>query len=810
MAAVLTTARPHGGAASAQVCGLAGYKAGAGLVAEATPGGVVLAWNGDSGRQLRLGLAIVDGTPTIREWLIRSVDGAWIPVAKNVTADYRLTSGLRRMTNQQLDPLAGAGVAITPEILERDKWEAFWDAPLNIPGNAPEHNDTTPPQRGVLSQPGLPRRPEEVKRVSAVFTVERCEVKTDGSRIEVSFPGVRLGDFSGKLMYTVYTGTNLIRQEIVATTNVPSVAYKYDAGLKGIAVTPASRMVWRDLQDRVRDHRFTSADTNPVVVLSNHRVEALEVEGAALAAFPPPHTFFWARESSANLGYNWYRQDTPSSLSFGIRQAEAEKPGGEGAQNFALYSARPGSEQRMPVYFYPDIGEGAVALDHALAFTRGDHFKAVPGYQVMATHFHMGMLRRIRADGTVPDLELMKAAGITIAAPIDGGGAVNPAGTSEASSSIPGIDDPKWFHWSRGLGAPPDLNIYGDTLGTTFVAQPFTALVAGPRTADERPAAQPRPGGSTDPYASQARYYDVATRLSNASFVVMPNAEILRGEVARSLGGHSDVLFSHPVYWTQGRAPGQPFVEPDAKYGKVYHVGSTADMMELTRVENLLVFMPHPRSKGSTGFPDAIKDTPHFLDPNYRGFGFRWGMGLDGSERRLCEYRCQALFDDMNNWVADRHTPPKYIQAISELYAQDEGDDVYANNPVNYVKIGPLPPPGSWRSIIDAMKAGDYFVTSGEVLITNYEVRGSGAARVIVADVEWTFPLDFVELVWGDGRTSGREIVRTTDLAPFGTHHFEIPFEAAGRKWVRFAAWDSAGNGAMVQPVSLADAAVAR
>ena len=79
-----------------------------------------------------------------------------------------------------------------------------------------------------------------------------------------------------------------------------------------------------------------------------------------------------------------------------------------------------------------------------------------------------------------------------------------------------------------------------------------------------------------------------------------------------------------------------------------------------------------------------------------------------------------------------------------------------------------------------------------------------------MADVEWTFPLDFVELVWGDGRTSGREIVRTTDLAPFGTHHFEIPFEAAGRKWVRFAAWDSAGNGAMVQPVSLADAAVAR
>jgi hypothetical protein len=23
----------------------------------------------------------------------------------------------------------------------------------------------------------------------------------------------------------------------------------------------------------------------------------------------------------------------------------------------------------------------------------------------------------------------------------------------------------------------------------------------------------------------------------------------------------------------------------------------------------------------------------------------RWGMGVDGSETRLCEYRCQALLD---------------------------------------------------------------------------------------------------------------------------------------------------------------------
>ena len=35
-----------------------------------------------------------------------------------------------------------------------------------------------------------------------------------------------------------------------------------------------------------------------------------------------------------------------------------------------------------------------------------------------------------------------------------------------------------------------------------------------------------------------------------------------------------------------------------------------------------------------------------------------------------------------------------------------------------------------------------------------------------------------------------------TDLPAFGKHHFEIPFDATGKKWVRFAVWDSAGNGA--------------
>jgi len=159
----------------------------------------------------------------------------------------------------------------------------------------------------------------------------------------------------------------------------------------------------------------------------------------------------------------------------------------------------------------------------------------------------------------------------------------------------------------------------------------------------------------------------------------------------------------------------------------------------------------------------------------------------------------------MNNWVADLPTPPKFIQAITETYEQGPGDDVYANSPVNYVKLDALPlaSSGDWSSIIDAMKRGDYFWTSGEVLISGYAVQGAGAKRTIAADLEWTFPLDFVEVVWGDGVKTERQIISATDLPPFGRKRFEIPFDATGKKWVRFAAWDTAGNGAMVQPIKL-------
>ncbi|MFW6289591.1 MAG: hypothetical protein ACOC0R_01380 [Mariniphaga sp.] len=62
---------------------------------------------------------------------------------------------------------------------------------------------------------------------------------------------------------------------------------------------------------------------------------------------------------------------------------------------------------------------------------------------------------------------------------------------------------------------------------------------------------------------------------------------------------------------------------------------------------------------------------------------------------------------------------------------------------------------------------------------------------------------DGVEVLWGDGVKTKRKVISTSDLTAFGKKRSEIPFDARGKKWVRFAAWDVAMNGALVQPVGL-------
>ncbi|HEY3091694.1 MAG TPA: hypothetical protein VGJ52_01300 [Vicinamibacterales bacterium] len=711
-------------------CNLSGYQGASGLNAAATGDSLAVTWDGDRNQELRLRFVIDNGTPTIAELGARKKGGAWGTLASNVTPEFRVVSGRRRMDREAEDGLEENGIKeITPEVFEQYQWDPFWDAPLNIPGG------TATDVRTI----GLPRKAEEVHRATATYKADGCEVRTDKTHLTVTFPGVTLGLFAGQLQFTVYKGSNLVQQEVVAKTSENSVAYKYDAGLKGLS-TADSRLTWRDLTNVRQDYLFGGAKNEREAPLktANRLLIAERGRAGSIAAFPPPHNFFWARESDQNLGYSWYRKDSDTTFAFGIRQAENEER--ENIRgNFALYSARPGTLQHMPVFYYVSAEPAEATRDAVLAFTHGDRYKPIPGYKTMIHHYHMSFGQRLMAarsaDAEIVDLHAIRATGINIVSPVD----------------------------NVGLGGGAGQRMPQDVL-------------------------------------TQREYQiEGAKRHSDKDFLVMPDHEFY-GSV---LGGHTDMLFSHPVYWLYGRANGKPLVEQHPKYGKVYNIGSPEDLMEMVKAEDIILSMPHPRTKNNTGFPDGYKDKSFFKDPHYVSFGYRWGMGIDRSERRLCENRCLALLDEASNWFANDSTPPKYIMAISEVQTQAPGDDVYGFQPINYLKLDAVPTPDDTSSIIKVLQRGDYFISTGEVLIPSYSVQGAGSQKKIVADVEWTFPLDFVEVVWGDGQRTDRQIISTTDATGFGQRRFEIPFDATGKKWVRFAAWDVAGNGALVQPIKL-------
>jgi hypothetical protein len=95
-----------GAAAAAPVCKTDGYKAAEGLAFSSDGEILVVTWAGDPGQEGRLRLAVRNGQPVIEDLSLRKAGGAWTSLAANVTPDFSVTTGLRRMSNQQMQPLA--------------------------------------------------------------------------------------------------------------------------------------------------------------------------------------------------------------------------------------------------------------------------------------------------------------------------------------------------------------------------------------------------------------------------------------------------------------------------------------------------------------------------------------------------------------------------------------------------------------------------------------------------------------------------------------------------------------------------------
>jgi hypothetical protein len=744
-------------------CNLSQYKAAQGLMAAIDQDMLVVSWTGQNGADLRARYGIDGGQPVVRDLAVKKAGGQWTTLGKNLTPEYHVVSGIRRMANDQANPLRQAGIELTEEVITKNRWYAFWDAPLVMPGSQ-ELQDEAAWQRArqgagrgegnaggrggrgqepqAVLQPnrtvGPQRTPAEIRRADASFHTTSCSVKTDGASLMVTFPGLSMGIFAGDLQFTVYKGTNLLRMDAAAKTSEQWIAYKYDAGLKGFSTDLTPRVSWRDTGGHPQNHQFGGVVNNTLArVKAQNRLIVAEADGGALAAFTPPHTFFFTREKDTNLGYVWYRKDAEGRFGIGIGMPEREEDP-QYVQNFALYNAPPGTVQKMGVYFYASPDAGEPARQAVLAFTHGDTFKPLPGYKTFVNHFHLDFTGRQRASGSFDtpfqDLAAMRSLGLNVI----------------------GLSD---FHFELHPNDPGPLRL-----------------------------------------AEQKDYFEATRRASDKDFLVVPWEE-----PSAYFGGHYNIVWPKDVYWTKVRQPGQPLVEEVPGYGKVYHTGSAADVQAMMDAEGAYWYHAHPRTKSTTGYPDLIWDKPYVKNDRYLGVAFKPGMGQDHSETRMCDWRCFDAIDTMNNMYAGLGVKPKYVIADIDTYRKGPEDDLYANFPVNYLKIDKTPgPDDDYSPILKSLRDGNFFATTGEILIRNYSVAGTGNQRTITADIDWTFPLSFVEVVWSDGKKVDRKVISATESAPFGTKHYAIPFDATGKAWVRFAVWDSAGDGAFVQPVWVA------
>jgi hypothetical protein len=298
------------------------------------------------------------------------------------------------------------------------------------------------------------------------------------------------------------------------------------------------------------------------------------------------------------------------------------------------------------------------------------------------------------------------------------------------------------------------------------------------------------PGDLTDLRLDELHAYFAALRAqSDADFLLIP-AE----EANVHLGGHWAVAFPKPVYWFLNRPKNGAFVSTHAKYGAVYSVADAKEMLDLVRREGGYMYQTHPRTKGSTGFPDRIVTTDHFRDASYLGVGWK-AMPADLSSPRLGD-RVFDLVDELNNQGLRK----RFLGEV-DVFQFDHTHELYAHMNINYIKLGRLPAFDRWGDALAPLAKGEFFTTTGEVLLPDLNLASSSANEIVAnARVLWTFPLRSAEIVWGDGQTTHREVIELADTREFGSKSFEWRAKANGWKWARVAVWDVAANGAFANP----------
>ncbi|WP_214072890.1 hypothetical protein [Mucilaginibacter sp. dw_454] len=498
---------------------------------------------------------------------------------------------------------------------------------------------------------------------------------------------------------------------------------------------------WSKISWAKTNDEFNSVASNADDTAHNTEVKYRTIIGettkGSLAVFPAPHQYFYPLDEAFNLKFTWYGNNYRGMLP-GYGIGIRQDLYGD-HRYVPWFNAPPGTQQRLNFFCMIGSSDGKSLLEKVKLFTHGDKFIPLPGYKTMSSHFH------------------------------------NEYTTQVLLKNKPVEAEPEYVRVFKNLG----VNIV--------------------HLAEFHVAGHPK-GPDADRLKELNSLFKECEKESHGNFMLLPGEE-----PNEFFGGHWLEFFPKPVYWVMSRKDGGPFVADDSRYGKVYHIGDKNDMLKLLETENGLAWTAHARTKGSTGFPDAYKDEAFYKSDHFNGAAWK-NIPADLSTERMGK-RIFDLMDDMNNWGLK-----KKVLAESDIFSITEENEMYAHVNVNYLKLNALPAfKNGWQPILNVLKGGNFFSTTGEVLIPDFKVNGANAGSTIKVTpatksavdftVKWTFPLNFAELVTGDGKNVYRQRINLSNTTAFGEQKFHIPVNLKGKTWIRLEVWDAAVNGAFTQTV---------
>lgn len=468
-----------------------------------------------------------------------------------------------------------------------------------------------------------------------------------------------------------------------------------------------------------------------------YRVIVGEGTAGSLAIFPSPHQYFYPLDEAFNLKFTWYGSGYRNMVSDFGIGIRQDLMGDN--RWVPWFNAPPGTKQRLNFFCLLNTGPSAVAMEAVKRFTHNDSYKSLAGYKTMSSHFHNEYVMKVALAG------------------------------------------------KEVRGIPSFVNVFKNT-GIDIVHLAEFHYTAHPKGPDEQRLKE------------LATLFTICKKYSDNKFLLLPGEE-----PNEFFGGHWLEFFPKPVYWIMSRKAGMPFMTMDTVYGKVYRIGDKTDMLKLLETENGLAWTAHARTKGSTGYPDKYKDEDFFKSDHF--FGAAWKpIPADLSQPRLGK-RILDLLDDMANWGFKKHAI-----AEADLFSIEPENEMYAHLNVNYLQLDTLPDYNEgWQPVLDVMQQGKFFVSTGEVLLPSFTVNGKKSGEIIKAtkdskaeiaiEADWTFPLNFAEIITGDGINVYREKINLDHTLAFGKKTFTFTTDIKNRKWIRVELWDVAANGAFTQQV---------